>query len=130
MFASGKPEPAKMIKVPDNPFLMYKFPDMKTPGQSEIPVLRVPDTDVSRKPAARPRAAKKRPAAAMDPADAGEHPSAATVAMEPAGAGEHPKIHAFQATSTVTSLPVRSYLTTCKCSNPDPCRCYEFLVSH
>jgi hypothetical protein len=131
MFASGATEPAEMIELPDNPFLMYKFADMKSPGQSEMPVLCVPDATVSRKPAAalrRPAAALKRPAAAMEPADAGEHPSAATVAMEPAGAGEHPKLHAFQVTSTVTSMPVRSY-TACKCGNPDPCRCFEFLVS-
>jgi len=108
---------------------MYKFSDMTQPAKSEIPILSFIGGDldeVSKRPSMkRPAVAKKRPAAVFDDADDGEaggmEVDAARQGVDAAVA--RVRLHCFQITSTIASLPVNSYLTACKCSDPEPCIC-------
>ena len=138
LYESGATEKAVMADVPNFPFRMYKFSDMTQPAKSEIPILSFIGGDldeVSKRPAMkRPEAkvakvkataTKKRSAAVLDDAKDGEaggmEVDAARQGVDAAVA--HVRLHCFQITSTITSLPVRSYLTACKCSDPEPCIC-------
>jgi hypothetical protein len=112
IYESGATEAANMMDDPNCPFRMYTFPEMAQPAKSKIPILLVAappldmEVDVKKKPAA--NQARKRPAAVVDEAHDDKHPT----------------LHAFQITSTVTSMPVRNYFTACRCSEPEPCCCY------
>ena len=132
VYASGATERAVMTDdVP--PFRMYQFPEMKQPARSELPILSRAApviADVMRKPAGRagemkrPAGAKKRPAAVLDAAENAEDDVVMIVAgdaeeEDDAQREEVAPLHCFQITSTKTSLPVRSYLQACKCSEPD-----------
>lgn len=132
VYESGAIKAAKMINDPNCPFLMYQFPDMAQPAMSELPVIDAQPAgrEVKRKPAGHmKRPAQKRPAAVLKAEDAEDDVGVieldAQDAEEDVGVIEDDArvpdvpLHAFQITSTVTSLPVRSYLQACKCSNPD-----------
>ena len=106
IYQTGAMEPATMSSDLNLPFMLCQFPNMTQPILSGIAVLAAEDLPgEGDKPLKRPaannvlmRPAKKRPAA---------------------DDGDVVPLHAFQVTSTVTSMPVRSYLTACRCQDPD-----------